>query len=98
GLTLTVEIGILLPTLSVACALLRVMMEGDCSTRRSVTSSSALMIAAALRPRKVHDSPLPTLPMLEPVTLPAIALQVVRPSADGSPASVTARSKNQFTP
>src|SRR3546814_5400046 len=63
----------------------------------SVTSSSALSTAAAFRPRKVQPNPPPP-PAAAGSTLPANVLQVVRPTALGRPASVTARSKYQLTP
>src|SRR5690606_35574739 len=97
GLNDTDWIGIRVPTLSVASTLLRTSTDGVCSRRRSVTSSSALITAAALRPRKVQVAP------PEPM-LPARSPQISRPSALGKPAppelvgALTACSKNQLTP
>src|SRR3546814_11533632 len=86
-----------LPTVNVASALLRTSTEGDGRIWTSVTSSSALRTAAALRPRKVQPRPPPP-PDRAGSTLPARVLQVVRPAALGRPASVTARSQYQLTP
>src|SRR5690606_1004724 len=70
---------------------------GDCKICTSVTSSSALITAAALRPRNVQ--PKPPLPSVAAgSTLPASVPHVSRRKASGSPASVTACSKYQFTP
>ena len=57
GLTVTDWIGIRVPTLNVASALLRTTTDGVCSSRTSVTWSSALMTATELLPGKLHASP-----------------------------------------
>ncbi|MNT40708.1 hypothetical protein D3C72_1770390 [compost metagenome] len=96
-LTETELIGIWVPTLRVASALLRTKIDGVCSRRRLVTLSSAVTTAAAFLPRKVQPTPpSPTAPERLP--------QIDRPSALGRsmPLSVlpvvTACSKNQLTP
>ena len=86
-----------LPTLKVASALLRTNTEGVCSSLTSVTSSSALMTAAAFLPRKVQ--PRPGADDAGDVAPDVAAERAGQPGAVGQAVVVDARSRRyQLTP